>query len=168
VCNNGTCTGTPMQCTDNNVCNGVETCNPASGCVAGTPPNCDDNDVCTTDTCDPVLGCQHGSDPASFALCRMNLLADAIQGTPAQELGGVKKKKKFMQEVSGSLKALQKALAASPRQKAQNLRKAQRRLSRLNDGLQKMVNTHQIQDALGNQLLDLVAKAALALQALGK
>jgi hypothetical protein len=113
------------------------------------------------------MGCQHGSDPASYALCRLNLLADAIQGTPAQELGGVKKKKRFMQEASGALKALQKALAASPRQRAQNLRKAQRRLSRLNDGLQKMVNTHQIQDALGNQLLDLVAKAALALQALG-
>jgi hypothetical protein len=167
VCNNGTCTGTPMQCTDNNVCNGVETCDPASGCVKGTPPNCDDGDACTTDTCDPVLGCQNGSEPASYALCRMNLLADAVQGTPAQELGGVKKKKKFMQEVKGSLKALQKALAASPRQKGRNLRRAQRTLSRLNDGLQKMVDTHHIQDALGNQLLDLVKPAALALQALG-
>ncbi len=169
VCNNGTCTGTPVQCSDNNACNGVETCDPASGCVAGTTPNCDDNDECTTDTCDLVLGCQNGSDPASFALCRLNILADAIQGTPAQELGGVKKKKKFMLEATTSLKALQKALAASPRQKAQNLRKAQRRLSRTQrrtaeDGRPRT----RSQDALGNQLLDLVAKAALALQAVGK
>jgi Dictyostelium (slime mold) repeat len=166
VCNNGTCTGTPMSCNDNDVCNGTETCDPVNGCVKGTPPNCDDGDACTTDTCDMVLGCQNGSDPASYALCRLNLLADAIQGTPAEELGGLKKKKKFMQEVTGSLKALQKALAASPRQKKQNLRKAELRLSRLNNGLQKMVNTHQIQDALGNQLLDLVSKAGLALEAL--
>src|SRR5262249_9180251 len=124
VCNNGTCTGTPVQCTDNNVCNGVETCDPATGCVKGTPPNCGNGDACPTHTCDPVLGCQNGSEPASYALCRMNLLADEVQGTPAQALGGIKKKKRFMQEVKGSLKALQKALAASPRQKAKNLRRA--------------------------------------------
>src|SRR5262249_28972992 len=77
------------------------------------------------------------------------------------------KKKKFMQEAKGSLKALQKALAASKRQKAKNLRRAQRSLSRLNDGLQKMVDTHHIQDALGNRLLDLVKPATHWLHALG-
>src|SRR5262249_5916065 len=88
TCTAGVCAGPAVTCSHNNVWNGVETCDPASGCVAGTPPNCNDSDVCTTDTCDMVLGCQHGSDPASYALCRLNLLADAIQGTPAQELGG--------------------------------------------------------------------------------
>ncbi len=29
-----------LHCDDGNPCNGVETCNPASGCVAGTPINC--------------------------------------------------------------------------------------------------------------------------------
>jgi hypothetical protein len=166
TCTAGVCAGPAVTCSDNNVCNGVETCDPASGCVGGTPPNCNDNDVCTTDTCDPVMGCQHGSDPASYALCTLNVLADAIQGTPAQELGGIKKKKKFMREVTASLKSLQKALAAAPRQRKKNLSTAHRSLSRLNDGLQKMVSTHQIQDALGNHLLDLVANAARALEAL--
>ena len=72
-----------------------------------------------------------------------------------------------MSQVTSSLRALQKALVASPRQKAQNLRKSQRRLSRVNDGIQKAIDTHQIDTALGNQLLDLVAKAARALQAIG-
>ncbi len=168
ICSGGSCVGTPMQCTDNNACNGIETCDPNLGCMAGTIPNCNDGDECTTDSCDPVSGCQNGSDPESYAICRLNILADAIQGTPANDLGGVKKKKKYMLQVTSSLRALQKALVASPRQKAQNLRKSQRRLSRVNDGIQKAIDTHQIDTALGNQILDLVAKAARALQAIGK
>ena len=157
-----------MQCGDNNACNGVETCDPTGGCIAGTAPNCDDGDQCTTDTCDPVLGCKNSADPGSFAICRLNVLADALLGTPANDIGGVKKKKKYMSQTTTSLKALQKALVASPRKKAQNLRISQRRLSRTNDGLQKAVDHHQIADALGNELLDMVKNAAVALQAVGK
>jgi cysteine-rich repeat protein len=46
-------------CADGNVCNGSETCNPASGCVAGTQLNCSDGDACTADSCSPVTGCAH-------------------------------------------------------------------------------------------------------------
>jgi hypothetical protein len=49
--------GTPLTCDDGDACNGVETCDPATGCVAGTPLACDDNDPCTADACDPVVGC---------------------------------------------------------------------------------------------------------------
>jgi hypothetical protein len=46
------------QCSDNNVCNGVETCS-AGVCHAGTPPVIDDGEPCTTDSCDPQLGVSH-------------------------------------------------------------------------------------------------------------
>jgi len=49
--------GTPLICDDNDVCNGIETCDPADGCQPGTPLNCDDGDVCTLDSCDGQTGC---------------------------------------------------------------------------------------------------------------
>ena len=49
--------GTPLVCDDGDVCNGAETCDPATGCVAGTPLVCDDGNECTDDVCDPVDGC---------------------------------------------------------------------------------------------------------------
>jgi subtilisin family serine protease len=45
-------------CSDNNACNGIETCRSGS-CVAGTPLNCDDANPCTADACDPLVGCLH-------------------------------------------------------------------------------------------------------------
>jgi len=40
------------------VCNGVETCNPSTGCVAGTPLTCPPNPAaCVTESCDPLQGC---------------------------------------------------------------------------------------------------------------
>ncbi|MBN2716324.1 MAG: hypothetical protein JXX14_10745, partial [Deltaproteobacteria bacterium] len=44
-------------CDDGDACNGVETCDSATGCVAGTSLVCDDNDVCTSDSCDTATGC---------------------------------------------------------------------------------------------------------------
>jgi len=41
-------------CSDGQFCNGAETCDPLSGCVAGTPPNCGDGVSCTTDVCDEI------------------------------------------------------------------------------------------------------------------
>jgi hypothetical protein len=87
TCQNGTCTpGTPLNCndsnvcttdscdpvtgchhvpvtdgtscSDNNICNGLETCQ-AGVCQPGSAPNCDDGNPCTTDTCLAVTGCQH-------------------------------------------------------------------------------------------------------------
>jgi hypothetical protein len=62
TCNpaSGCVAGTPLSCNDGNACNGVETCDPASGCLAGTPVNCDDGDACTSDSCAPATGaCSH-------------------------------------------------------------------------------------------------------------
>lgn len=54
--------GTPLDCSDGNVCTGTETCNPATGCQPGTPLSCGDADICTgLETCDPVAGCEPGT-----------------------------------------------------------------------------------------------------------
>jgi hypothetical protein len=50
----------PETCDDGDLCNGEETCDPATGlCVGGTPLDCDDGDVCTDDACDATDGCVH-------------------------------------------------------------------------------------------------------------
>ena len=42
---------------DDNVCTGTETCNLQNNqCVPGTPVSCSDGNVCTTDSCDPAGG----------------------------------------------------------------------------------------------------------------
>ena len=55
----GCVAGELLVCSDGNVCNGVETCDPAAGCQAGQALDCDDGNVCTDDTCDPVVGCAY-------------------------------------------------------------------------------------------------------------
>jgi len=56
------CTATPAPdgtvCSDQNACNGTETCQGGT-CRAGAPPNCDDANTCTTDRCEPDRGCRH-------------------------------------------------------------------------------------------------------------
>ena len=50
------CISTPdnTRCDDGQLCNGIETCSAAAGCIAGSPPSCDDGLACTTDTCNPA------------------------------------------------------------------------------------------------------------------
>jgi len=61
ACVGAACVGSTVSCDDANPCNGVETCDSATGCVAGTTLNCDDQSACTTDACDPASGCTHGA-----------------------------------------------------------------------------------------------------------
>jgi RHS repeat-associated protein len=49
--------GTP--CSDQDVCNGSETCNTIGFCSAGTPLPTDDANPCTADACDPTGGVTH-------------------------------------------------------------------------------------------------------------
>jgi hypothetical protein len=55
--------GTP--CPDGTVCNGNETCSAFGQCVPGTPLNCTDNNVCTDDVCHPMTGCGHTNNTAA-------------------------------------------------------------------------------------------------------
>ena len=61
------CSG-PEVCDDGNVCNGIEDCDPAIGCLPGTPLDCDDGDYCTEDACDPADGsCSNAPVPDGTA-----------------------------------------------------------------------------------------------------
>lgn len=52
-CNAGNCVGGgDLVCDDGKFCNGVESCQPAEGCVEGNPPDLGDGVTCTVDTCD--------------------------------------------------------------------------------------------------------------------
>jgi hypothetical protein len=58
----GACSHVPndLACGDGLACNGIETCNPASGCTAGVEVNCNDGVSCTSDTCsEPTGTCSH-------------------------------------------------------------------------------------------------------------
>ena len=60
TCQNGVCAGgIPLVCDDDDVCNGLETCNPATGCVPGETLDCSDGDDCTSDDCAPMGGCSN-------------------------------------------------------------------------------------------------------------
>ena len=61
-CQAGQCVnGTPLVCDDNDVCNGLETCDSLIGCQDGTPLDCSDGIACTDDACDPSAGCSNPS-----------------------------------------------------------------------------------------------------------
>lgn len=54
----GACVGAaPPKCDDGNSCNGLETCTEPAGCISGAAPTCDDGDGCTVDACDALKGC---------------------------------------------------------------------------------------------------------------
>jgi hypothetical protein len=64
VCNEDTdmCVQTPDNsvCVDGLFCNGNETCNPSTGCVAGIPVPCGDPLMCTRDSCNEATDmCEH-------------------------------------------------------------------------------------------------------------
>ncbi len=44
------------SCADNDLCNGLETCNGSGACLAGRPLRVDDGNPCTRDKCDPQAG----------------------------------------------------------------------------------------------------------------
>lgn len=58
------CQGKPAgaSCSDENICNGEESCDGAGQCRPGTPLICDDGNACTDDACDPQSGCVHTSN----------------------------------------------------------------------------------------------------------
>ncbi len=66
TCQNALCLGSPQDtlCTDDNLCNGIESCSADSGCLSGEPLQCADTVPCTTDSCDSATGCQHAPDHA--------------------------------------------------------------------------------------------------------
>jgi len=93
-CSGGVCVGQPtaiaLGCDDDDACNGVETCNPATGtCVNPPDLDCDDDNVCTTDSCNPASGCVNSANTLSCndqSACTENdqCSGGACVGTPTQ------------------------------------------------------------------------------------
>jgi hypothetical protein len=52
------------DCTDSNLCTGIERCIDGN-CVSGTPLRCDDANGCTDDSCDAQTGCVHENNTAA-------------------------------------------------------------------------------------------------------
>ena len=51
-----------ISCSDEDVCNGTETCQ-LGACVKGAPLDCDDGIACTMDSCAPATGCTYSTSP---------------------------------------------------------------------------------------------------------
>jgi len=76
-------------CSDDNICNGVETCG-GGLCHRPDPLNCDDHNGCTTDSCDRVEGCMH-TTLADGTSCDDSLACngtDVCQGGECTHSGG--------------------------------------------------------------------------------
>ncbi len=70
-------------CINESYCDGEESCNLDSGCVAGTSIDCDDGVSCTIDACDEeTQSCTHEPDDA---LCDNGLLCDGVEVCDVQE-----------------------------------------------------------------------------------
>ena len=85
----GGCTDPPPRtthadCDDGNLCNGIETCDPAVGCQAGRLVECNDGVACTVDICDPLTGaCMATPDDDS---CDNHNLCDGAETCNASTL----------------------------------------------------------------------------------
>lgn len=93
-CMNGVCLTTPtpvaQSCNDGNACNGVETCDAATGaCMSTDGLDCDDGDPCTVDRCDAARGCVRTSiDGLSGALCELDFVLDELTTPPTGAIRG--------------------------------------------------------------------------------
>ena len=71
-----------VVCDDQDVCNGIETCDPVDGCQSGTPLACDDGNLCTDDSCDPATGCLNSSNTLACdddnACTTIDICADGV------------------------------------------------------------------------------------------
>lgn len=81
-------------CNDDNVCNGLEICDAATGCQKGEPLDCDDAIQCTMDFCDAKDGCTWVADdsqcsdgsPCTIDVCDENQGCQNLPGP--DEAGG--------------------------------------------------------------------------------
>ncbi len=71
-------------CSDNDLCTGIETCDPAAqgadattGCLSGTPVVIDDRVACTDDSCDPTTG--NVSNVVNDSKCTDDLFCTGVE-----------------------------------------------------------------------------------------
>lgn len=78
------------MCDDGLFCNGVESCDPGTGCSAGDPPVCDDGVGCTADACaEEIDACTSAAVCDDGVACTVDAcdpVLDACVHEPADEL----------------------------------------------------------------------------------
>jgi len=76
---------TNADCDDHLTCNGVETCDPASGqCFGGAPMFCGDGVACTDDQCIEGFGCAHAANSAE---CPLGQICNPMIGCQTRTCG---------------------------------------------------------------------------------
>ncbi|NUN14352.1 MAG: lamin tail domain-containing protein [Myxococcales bacterium] len=80
------CSFAPLDaiCSDQDLCNGSEVCDPKVGCTAGIALSCDDGDECTEDQCLPTSGCVHGPKTGPSCVQLPQGAVCALTGTSGQ------------------------------------------------------------------------------------
>jgi hypothetical protein len=142
----------PPTCSDNNVCNGVETCVDGT-CPPGTPLQCADADPCTTDSCDRRAGCQHAQATGLASVsCRVETLRLALDGAPTDVPRKVRRK------LDGAAAKLQVAVDAAagagndPRRLGRLLKRVEKRAKKVVGIVGKAARKNQLPAALAETL----------------
>jgi hypothetical protein len=154
ACIDGVCTPTaPPDCDDGKPCNGTETCDPASGCVAGSALSCTGDDACMVYGCEDPDGC--GANPLpGFALpsCRIGVAAGLVANAASGDLSAKMKKK-----LTAKLTALGSRVLAAE-QAGGNTKKVKKSLKAAGKQLKGIVNlvTKQRGKKIGPTLADAI------------
>jgi hypothetical protein len=165
ICSGGVCTGILVLCSDGDLCNGTETCDPHTvSCGPGLPLNCDDGDACTADSCDPVAGCRH-VPIAGCGACGLGGIREALASlrtllreTSAEALGGRRKAQRLRRLVAGSLRLVERLQRCEPpcaRRVGNGLRKVCERMRTFEELIVPDAR-HAVAPEVAGLLLDLV------------
>jgi hypothetical protein len=126
----GVCTAvTPPVCDDQLPCNGTETCDPATGCVAGSAPACSGADACKVYGCADPAGC-FADDLPGYDLpeCRIGVAAGLVANAASGDISSKMKSKLTKkltalgsrvlaaEQASGNVKKVKKALKVAGKQ----------------------------------------------------
>jgi hypothetical protein len=172
------CTSLPVICTDGNVCNGVESCDPGTGtCLSGAALVCDDANICTDDSCDPLLGCQYldntapcddadacsSGDVCSVGecsgtpdlMCAISALEAVVEGANAGDLGGGRRQRKLIRLVLKLRTRTERGLLGDPAKAARQFKKANKAAARIASRTTKGVNTGKVEPTVGDLIIDL-------------
>jgi Tol biopolymer transport system component len=156
------CCVTDADCSDSNVCDGLEQCI-GGNCVSGTPLACDDGIACNgTETCNPLVGCQAAIPLAPFTAagvaCQLDTIEARLRTEPESTLGGHHAVIRFLQ----SLTVVRRFLApiyrtGDPRKP--NFRAALRALNGFAGALDRGVARGKIDPIVGEQIANLARDA---------
>ena len=180
ACSGGVCIVTSTNaCSNNDICDGLETCDPGTGaCTPGTPTpdilaGCNDFITCTVDSCDPIDGCVH--DPGTGTpgvICLIDqlraLLVEASVGSPKAGSGAIKQKVKV--KLQRALDKVQKILISSMTTSVQEeqlrLQAAIKRIRTWKRVVNRALTKDKLAETLATQLTTAADTAIAAIEAL--